>query len=550
MGSEKERSPYAGRWIASLGDRIIGQGGTPRQALQAAKASRFKETPKISYVPADHPLTIHPIIEDIAAILPRDKSLYVVGGAVRNALLGLPVHELDFSIPEGAIPFSRLVADAFSGDFYPLDTDRDYGRVILPQMDRTRLVLDFAAYQGSDLDQDLKNRDFTINAMAVDVRNPQQVYDPLGGASDLHSRQLRACSQGSFLADPVRILRAIRFAIQFDLKTTPDTRDLMHAAVSHLNSVTAERLRDEVLQLLSGNKTSTVLRALDYLNAIPILFPELPRLKGLAQSPPHVLDAWDHSLDVLSRLQDVIDVLKPGYDPETTTSLSLGVISHKLGRFRPQFNEHLSSRLTINRQVKPLLFLAALYHDSGKPDTRNMDVDGRIRFIEHENVGGEIIVARGRAMLLSKLEIERLRIIVLNHMRPLWLTQTRRSPSRRAIYRFFKDCGPAGVDVCLLSLADTLATYGPTLPAELWTEQVNVVRQLLESWWQEQDQVISPPALINGDDLMKEFGLRPGMLIGRLLSDIREAQAEGKVNNRRQALEFAADFLANSDRGD
>jgi poly(A) polymerase len=131
-------------------------------------------------------------------------------------------------------------------------------------------------------------------------------------------------------------------------------------------------------------------------------------------------------------------------------------------------------------------------------------------------------------------------------MRPLWLTQTGKLPSRRAIYRFFRDTGPAGVDICLLSLADTLATYGPALPTDLWAHQVDVIRALLESWWEKSEEVISPPALIDGNDLIGELGLKPGPIIGQVLRTIQEAQATGNVVNRRQAFELASKILENS----
>jgi hypothetical protein len=127
------------------------------------------------------------------------------------------------------------------------------------------------------------------------------------------------------------------------------------------------------------------------------------------------------------------------------------------------------------------------------------------------------------------------------------LTNTGKLPSRRATYRFFRDTGPAGVDICLLSLADTLATYGTTLSPDTWAHQVEVIRTLLEAWWDNKDEVISPPPVINGNDLIKELDLKPGPIIGQLLRSIQEAQATGKVNNPRQALELATELLAESD---
>jgi len=139
---------------------------------------------------------------------------------------------------------------------------------------------------------------------------------------------------------------------------------------------------------------------------------------------------------------------------------------------------------------------------------------------------------------LSNLEIERLGCIVRHHMRPLWLAQAPGLPSRRAVYRFFRDTGAAGVDICLLSLADTLATYRTALPQETWLRQVEVVRSLLEAWWEKREKEIAPPALVNGNDLQSLFQLAPGPLIGQLLEAVREAQAAGELKNQEEALDF------------
>jgi putative nucleotidyltransferase with HDIG domain len=542
-----ERSLYAGRWIACIGGQIVGHGGTPRQARQAAQASRFKETPQITYVATKDPILVHPILKRLAAILPHDLPVYVVGGAVRNALTKRPTNEFDFTLPGKAIQNARRIADALDGAFYVLDKERDYGRVILPQPEGDPLILDFSPFQGANLEEDLRSRDFTINAIAFEITRPQELLDPLGGAADLYAKRLRICTPDALANDPVRILRGIRFSVSWEMRTEPGTQEQMRAAVGLLPQVSAERLRDELFSLLDTHKPFTAIRILDYLDASQYILPELDTLKGLEQSPPHTQDAWQHSLDVLNKLYTVLDILKPSYNPEGSASLFLGVISHRLGRYREQLANHLKTRLVQQRSLIALIFLAALYHDIGKPETQKIDQDGRIRYIGHEEVGADLAAKRGRLLQLSNTEIKRLKSIVLHHMRPLWLSQTGNLPSRRATYRFFRDTGSAGVDICLLSLADTLATYGPTLPTDLWANQVDVVRALLEAWWEKSEEVVSPPALIDGNDLIDELGFQPGPIIGQVLRTIQEAQATGKVTNRRQALELASGILENSD---
>jgi hypothetical protein len=114
-----------------------------------------------------------------------------------------------------------------------------------------------------------------------------------------------------------------------------------------------------------------------------------------------------------------------------------------------------------------------------------------------------------------------------------------KEPSRKAIYRFFRDTGEAGVDLVLLGLADLRGTYGPTLPQETWTAALDIARILLENYWEKREETVAPPRILDGNDLMRELNLKPGPTIGRLLEDIREGQATGKIDTREEALDFA-----------
>jgi poly(A) polymerase len=543
-----EQSTYAGRWIACIGGQIVGHGGTPEQALHSAHASRFKETPQVFFVATSNPILIHPILEKLAQFLPPNPPIYLVGGAVRDALTNRSSKDFDFTLPENGIRTARKVADQLEGAFYALDKERDFGRVIVPQLEDVPMILDFSLFQGANLEEDLTSRDFTVNAMALDINRPRELLDPLGGAADLHAKRLRICNPDAFSKDPVRVLRGIRFSLKWGLRAEPATKVRMREAVGLLPLVSAERIRDELFKVLESPKSASAIRILEYLQALKYILPELNFLQGLAQSPPHTQDAWDHTLDVVSNLHKIIGVLQPTYSPEVSHSLFMGVISHRLGRYREQLAYHLHRPLIQPRSLISLITLSALYHDCGKPPTRQVDQDGHISFIGHEEIGADLVEKRGQDLQLSNAEIKRLRDIVQNHMRPLWLANTGKLPSRRATYHFFKDTGPAGVDICLLSLADTLATYGKTLSPEIWTHQVEVIRTLLEAWWDNNEEVISPPPVINGNDLINELALKPGPIIGNILRSIQEAQATGKVNNRRQALELAAELLEESQK--
>jgi tRNA nucleotidyltransferase/poly(A) polymerase len=538
-------SPYAGRWVAVLRDRVIAQGGTPELARRAAKASRHKEKPEIIFMPASFPLP--PLIETVRQALPADQEIHLVGGAVRDMLLGRVSHDLDFAVPSNGVSVGRRVANALQADYVTLDHERDTGRVIVTGPDGARTLLDFATYRGgASIEDDLRGRDLTINAIAYDLR-AGTILDPLEGGADLRAKRLRACSAGAFSDDPVRVLRAVRLAAALGFQIEPETRKGMKLAAAALDRVSPERSRDEIFKLLEGPKPDASMRALEMLGALPAILPELPALKGVEQPLPHISDVWTHTLAVLGHLESILSALRIGFEAKETNDLLTGMLTLKLGRYRNQFADHLSNALNTERSVRSLLFFAALYHDISKPGTRTSDETGRIRFLGHDEQGAQVAALRGEALRLSNDEVERLRVVIANHMRFHFhssrLEGEGKDPSRRAIYRFFRDAGVAGVDLVLLGLADLRAVYAHTLRQETWGAALSVARIFLENFWERPQESVSPPRLLDGNELMHELDLPPGPAVGRLLEAIREAQAAGKLDSRTQGLEFARTWL-------
>ena len=538
-------SPYAGRWVARVRGRIVAQGGTPEQALHAAQISRPKEKPEIIYMPV--PFSYSPLIDKVRDALP-DQEMYLVGGAVRDMLLNRLSRDLDFAVPSNGIPLARRVANALKADFMALDNERDTGRAILTEADGTRTFLDFATYRGNNLEEDLRARDFTINAIAFDL-HAQTLIDPLNGASDLRAKTIRACSSTSLSDDPVRILRAVRQAAAFEFKIELETRRALKQAAGLLPRISPERQRDELFKMLEGPKPGASMRALEMLGVFPYLLPELGALKGVEQSTPHIHDVWEHTLSVLDHLERILVALAPAYNADNTNDLLTGLLTLRIGRFREQFAEHFAESLNTDRSVRAALFFAALYHDVQKPATKSIEESGRIRFFGHEVRGAEVVEGRARSFNLSNDEVERIKAIVYHHMRFHFFTNRleseKQEPSRKAIYRFFRDAGKAGVDLILLGLADLRGTQGSTLSQETWTAALDVARILLENYWERPQETVMPPRLMDGNELMSEFGLKPGRVIGQLLEAIREGQATGKVANREQALALAREYLKN-----
>ena len=548
---QENHSSYAGRWVAKVRGRIVAQGGTPEQALRASQQTRHKEKPEIVYMP--HSFSFHPLLESIKNILPADQELYLVGGAVRDMLLNRISPDLDFALPSNGIAFARKVSNELKADFLPLDEERDTGRVVVTQEDGSRIFLDFAAYRGEDLEADLRARDFTINALAFDMHT-EAILDPLDGSTDLRAKVIRACSPLSITDDPVRILRAIRMAAAFGFQIEKSTRAQLKESASALTRVSPERLRDEIFKILQGPKPDASMRALEMLGTLPYLMPELVELKGVEQSLPHVYDVWSHTLSVLACLEDILSAMRIGYTAEQTKDMLTGLLTLRLGRYREQVAEHFAKSLNVDRTMRSLLFFAALYHDVSKPDTKTVEENGRIRFFDHDIQGAEVAAERGHAFNLSNDEIHRLHTIIKHHMRihsfATRLEGDKQTPSRKAIYRFFRDSGEAGIDLILLALADVRATYATNLTQETWVAYLDIARILLENYWERPEEVVAPPRLLDGHDLMKELNIDAGPLIGQLLEAIRENQAAGKIENKEQALTFAREEVAKGFTGE
>lgn len=539
-----ETAAYAGRWVALVRGRVVAQGETREEVLRAARNARAKESAEVRFMP--YMPVSSPLLEAVRALLPAGEPVHLVGGAVRDAILQRGTHDLDFACPHG-LTLAKKVADGLGAAYFPLEESFDAGRVIIQNQDGSRDILDFSGYRDESLDADLRGRDLTINAVAMDMHSGT-IVDPLGGVQDIREKRLRACSEKSMSNDPIRVLRAVRQAAAFGFSIEAHTRAQMKSAASLLPTISPERLRDELIKILAGPKSDAAIRALDMLGVFQFVLPELTALKGVEQSAPHVHDVWTHTLAVLRHLENILDVLSPSFDEQKANAdLMNGLLVLRLGRFREQINAHLEKPLNADRASRGLLFFAALYHDVEKPRTRTVENGGRVRFLGHDERGAATAVQRGSALHFSNDELQRLDLVIRHHMRVHGHSsrnEAGQAISRRAIYRFFRDTGEAGVDLILLALADTRATYDHTLTQQHWASTLDVCRELLEGWYEKAEQVIRPVPLLSGDDLIGEFKQKPGPEIGKILEAAREAQAAGVITTREEALAFVRGWLA------
>lgn len=533
-------SLYAGLWVALVRGQVAGVGYTALEAKGRAQHSRPKEWPTMIYVepPGGTELPLSPLLERLRPVLAQcDTPIYLVGGAVRDALLGRVSHDLDFVVPQRAIHWAFKVGNALKLPAYVLDEARDTGRVVLEDT-----TLDFACFRGADLEADLRDRDFTMNAIALPVaaRTTASLIDPCGGVADLQARRLRLTNPNALTQDPLRALRAIRQAKSFGFELDAETKTAVTHAASLLHTISQERIRDELLKMLQTAVPHLALAEMGELGLLTAVLPDIAALDGVAQSAPHHEAVLSHTLSVVRWLVS-LETAVWGHQPPAPP---LDIVRTAFASVADPLRQHLERLEDGDVNGRTLLRLSGLFHDVGKKATQTAEeqADGslRYRFLGHEVVGRKIAEGCLHDLCLSNKVVAHVGQVVGGHMRPLHLVNAHgQHPTRRTVYRFFRDLGSAGLDVAFHSLADHLATYDGPGEEALWRDLVGLTAVLCEHYFFAHEQIIAPPRLLNGGDLMALLQLDPGPEVGRLMRLIEEAQAAGEVTTREEAILFA-----------
>lgn len=527
-----------GHWLVVAGGEAFASASTPEEAVEAARVALDGRPFAMRYAepPGGQALPHSPLLDELRPLLDElDMPVYLVGGAVRDALLGKESHDLDFAVPAGAVALAFRLANALRLPAYVLDEERDTGRIVIPG---GRTMLDFARFRGPDLDADLNGRDFTINALALPAgaRTDSGLIDRFGGLVDLREGRVRAVHHHSIDDDPLRALRAVRFAQQLGFRIDPQTESEARAAASYLNRVSQERIRDELVRLLHSTRPDEAFRQLADLGLLAAVMPELAALEAVEQSDPHFEPVLAHTLRVLGAIGALEGMFEEA--GQTNEAWALDVRS-ALRPFQEELEGRLSRHVDGGVDGRTLLRLSALWHDSGKRSTQTVEPGGRIRFFGHDDVGAALAGRRLGALTFSNEAVTHVQATVRGHMRPMLLAANSSPPSRKAIYRYYHDLGPAGVDVALLSLADHLATHNGPGDDGRWRRLLAIVERLVEAYFTEHEQIIAPPRLVTGSELIAALELQPGPEVGRLLRLLEESQAGGEVTTREEALAFA-----------
>lgn len=417
----------------------------------------------------------------------RERAVYLVGGTIRDLLLGRETKDFDVFVIGNGVEFARHFQRRRGGRFILLDEARDEARVVLGE-----LIFDFNG--GISIESDLARRDFTINSMAMRLPS-SRIIDPFGGRADMRKGIIRTVREENLSDDALRVLRAFRFKSLYGFSIEKKTRYTIARVAYLLKDIAKERIKTEVFFILEAESSWHTLKEMADMGVLCEVIPGFSSLRGVPQNKPYG-DLVHHSINTVRALEELeIDSLP---HPEI-------------------FREYYKN----NRAV---LKLSCLLHDIGKPQTYEV-TGGRMHFYGHEKVGVDIVKS---GLKLSNEEISIMTTLIMYHMRPHLLAS---DPyyTRRAIVRLVSVCGRDTPGLLLLALSDAIASAGC-----IGDGLKQVVRDATEVMTKKEEM---RERLITGDDLIA-LGLTPGIIFGEILSMVEEERTLGNIKTKEEAISY------------
>jgi poly(A) polymerase len=452
---------------------------------------------------------------------------WLVGGAVRDRLLGRPGADLDVVLDGDPGEGARAIAQAAKSAGTPaacFALSEEFGAWRVVSREGAWQV-DVEAMRGSTLEGDLRLRDFTVNAIAEPLAGGEPL-DPLGGLGDLHAGRLRMAGLDAFKDDPLRVLRLVRVAVELGLEPEPEAIVAARVQAPRLKQISPERVFLELQRIVASAQALRGLELMSELGATGIVLPELEALRGVEQSRFHHRDVYGHTLEVFERAVEL-----------TASPSDSGPIAALGEEQRGPVGELLSEPLADGLTRGQALRWAALLHDAAKPATRSVRVlDRRVTFLGHDVQGAELardVLGRMHASVRLR---EHIAAMVRHHLRLGFLVHEPQPLARGTVYDYLHACEPVEVDVTLLSVCDRLATRGAKAEQAI-AAHVDLARRMLDDalrW----HRTGAPKPLLRGDQLARELGIQPGPRVGELLAGLVRAQYTGEVSTHEQALAF------------
>ena len=440
---------------------------------------------------------------------------YIIGGSIRDLLLDRTPTDYDIAVMGNPKKIAEKIAKNISGRLVELGKP---GQMIIRVVSKDNIV-DISPLNGSCIEDDLKKRDFTINAMAYDLSSGE-IIDCQGGLRDLANKKVRMVSADVFKKDPIRLVRAYRIGACLNFQIESQTISIIRAYAELIKNSAGERIRDEIFKLLGTSKSYDYLSQMDEAGLLTAIFPDLDRLKGCLQNTHHHYDVFEHTMKAYQHLETILN------DPaKILPDISIPI---------PQY---LDEKKTV------LLKFAILMHDIGKPWTKTTDHRGKIHFYGHPPKGADLAQKISQKLKFSNCEKCFIDGIIRNHLHPLFLftAMHKKTLTHKGVTRFFIKCGDTTPALLLHTIADTLAkrdTSNQTNKAFIC-----FVTDMIRNFFYEFTKKIKEPPLITGHDLIHEFGLVPSPRFKTILNLVQEEKLTGTIKSRSEALAWVRNYL-------
>ena len=486
------------------------------------------------------------LVRDLGAFFTKNGiDAFIVGGFIRDFLLDRAASDIDLAIDSDSFLTGGRLATHFNARLVKLDGLNQVARIVLPGtlvFETGISHLDITGIDGG-ITGDLARRDFSINAIACPLEKwPASdsregllcsLIDPCRGIESIKNRTIAAVNDQAFEADSLRLLRGVRLAAELDFSIEPHTLELIKLLSYRIQNGAAERIREELLNILKLPVSGRVISHLDELDILGRIIPELIACKETVQPKEHHWNVFWHSVKCVEAIEFLLD---DGAWPYADAGCK------DLVPLSAEILNYFKSGISADADRLQIIKFAALLHDIAKPVTRIINDAGRIRFFGHPVKGAPLTESILGKLRFSGREAKMAADLTLHHLRPVQMNQPDQMPTDRAVYRYLRDTGDVAVDTLFLSLADHLAARGPALDQRIWRLHCDVVRHVLDKK-QRMESCRGKPRLINGHDLLDNFKLPPGPMIKSILEAVAEAQALGEITTRGQALRLAAKIV-------
>ncbi len=440
----------------------------------------------------------------------------LVGGSVRNLLLDKPVNDWDFVVPEKALELGKELSKITNSAFVLLDEELEIARLV-PRNNR-KIYLDFAISRGN-LKKDLSLRDFTINAIAIDMKTGE-IIDPTGGIKDLKNRVVRASRKRNISDDPLRILRAYRMKAQFGFEIDINTLKWMKEYKGMLDKVSFERIRDEVFKILSTPHSAKIMEEMYDAGILQVIIPELLPMDGMKQNSFHKFDVLRHSFVTYEEMEKLI-LQNPSPLPHAG-----------------KIEDYLKAPAGGDRNVLQLLKFATLLHDVGKPISQQVNHLGNLYYRGHPIEGKMLWVDIAKRFKLSNNEVDLGGKFVEYHLEPIMVVkQEEGRPRQERLYKFYRNSGKSLPGVILLSWGDVEAGQGESITQEIIDIHHEHCKNMLDLYFTG-DRLASPPKYLTGKEIMDLLEIPQSKEVGEIYLSLEEAIALGDVKDREEAEKF------------